>query len=74
MSVQPSFGKPLYAGFTNAGVLTAVALVTASFARPALLALPYTLTVVATVWLWARGGTACMPRVAVRAGQLYTGQ
>lgn len=61
------------AGYTNAGILAAVGTVLAGFARPAMLALPYALTVATAVWRWARGYNANMPRLVLKAGQLYTG-
>ena len=64
----------VFQGYTNAGVLAALATVLTAFARPAALGVPYTLTVVAAVWRWAQGGAACMPRAVIRAGQLYTGE
>ncbi len=62
-----------FAGYTNAGVLAALALFFAGFSRPALLAAPYALAVVAAVWRWGRGQEANMPRALLRAGQLYAG-
>ena len=61
------------AGYTNAGVLAALATLFAAFSRPSLLAVPYALAVAAAVWRWGRGHEANVPRALLRAGQLYTG-
>ena len=63
------------AGYSNSGVLAAVALLTVTLANPMLLVLPHAVALLGTIWRWAGGRQAAGANSASWRGlQIYTGQ
>ncbi|GAB4823805.1 hypothetical protein N2152v2_010851 [Parachlorella kessleri] len=64
----------LLPGYSNSGVLAAVALLTVTLTNPTLLVLPHAVALLGTIWRWAGGRQAAGAHSASWRGlQIYTG-